>query len=258
MRHQTVEEELGDDGGSSAAHRNPPWQRDELILALDLYFRHPPNTVSQTHPEVVAVSELLNALPIHANRPDTARFRNPNGVYMKLGNFLRFDPNYRGTGLLRGNRLDQEVWDEFANDTVRLRQIAEAIRAGHQFPEARAARGDGEADEEEAFPEGSVLFRLHRSRERNGQVVKRAKAHAWKRHGRLCCVVCNFDFSARYGEVGEGFIECHHTRPLSELSEPGTTRIVDLALVCSNWHRMIHRKRPWLSVQHLSDLLRRS
>jgi hypothetical protein len=65
MHHQTVEEETRRDGGSSAARRNPPWQRDELILALDLYFRHPPHAVSQTHPEVIAVSEMLNALPIH-------------------------------------------------------------------------------------------------------------------------------------------------------------------------------------------------
>jgi 5-methylcytosine-specific restriction protein A len=80
------------------AQRNPPWQRDELILALDLYFRHPPNSISKTHPEVLALSELLNALPIHPHRPDAARFRNPAGVYRKLCNFLRFDPTYQGKG----------------------------------------------------------------------------------------------------------------------------------------------------------------
>ena len=65
------------------ARRNPPWQRDELILALDLYFRHRPDTIGKKHPEVAALSELLNKLPIHPDRPDTAKFRNVNGTYMK-------------------------------------------------------------------------------------------------------------------------------------------------------------------------------
>jgi 5-methylcytosine-specific restriction protein A len=81
------------------ASRNLPWQRDELILALDLYFRHRPDTISQKHPEVAALSELLNALPIHPDRPDRVRFRNLNGTYMKLCNFLRLDPDYKGKGL---------------------------------------------------------------------------------------------------------------------------------------------------------------
>jgi 5-methylcytosine-specific restriction protein A len=38
------------------ARRNPPWQRDELILALELYFRHRPDTIRKEHPEVEALS----------------------------------------------------------------------------------------------------------------------------------------------------------------------------------------------------------
>lgn len=109
--------------------RNPTWTRDELILALDLYFRLGPSRLSASHPEIVALSEALNALPIHADRPDVARFRNPNGVYMKLCNFLRLDPTYVGVGLQRGSRADEEVWKEFAGDQQRLRAAAESIRA---------------------------------------------------------------------------------------------------------------------------------
>jgi 5-methylcytosine-specific restriction protein A len=57
-------------GGPDKARRNPPWQRDELILALDLYFRHRPDTISKKHPDVGALSGLLNALPIHPDRPE--------------------------------------------------------------------------------------------------------------------------------------------------------------------------------------------
>jgi len=55
----------------------------------------------------------------------------------------------------------------------------------------------------------------------------------------------------RYGNRGIGFIECHHTKPVSMLDGKSTTRIEDLALVCSNCHRMIHRTRPWMSVDEL-------
>jgi hypothetical protein len=29
--------------------------------------------------------------------------------------------------------------------------------------------------------------------------------------------VCHFDFAGRYGDRGKGFIECHHTKPLSDI-----------------------------------------
>lgn len=59
-----------------------------------------------------------------------------------------------------------------------------------------------------------------------------------------------------YGEVGKDFIECHHTVPVSELTEGMKTKLSDMALVCSNCHRMLHRKRPWLRLSDLKALLR--
>jgi 5-methylcytosine-specific restriction enzyme A len=77
-----------------------------------------------------------------------------------------------------------------------------------------------------------------------------------KAKGDLACEVCDFDFSARYGERGDGFIECHHTKPLADGSPGEKTKLSDLALVCANCHRMIHRARPWLNVDQLKTLLR--
>jgi 5-methylcytosine-specific restriction protein A len=71
--------------------RNPPWQRDELILALDLYVRLGKRIPDDTEREVVDLSDLLNRLPIHPIRPDVAKFRNPNGVALKLANFRAID-----------------------------------------------------------------------------------------------------------------------------------------------------------------------
>src|SRR5262245_16651827 len=234
------------------AHRNPPWQRDELILALDLYFRHRPDTISKKHPEVAALSELLNKLPIHPDRPDAAKFRNVNGTYMKLCNFLALDPEYQGKGLEAGGKLEQDIWAEFAPDRVRLARIAEAIR---KFYLSVDPTGVAELAEEEEFPEGKVLYRLHRLRERNRDLVRLAQEKAMDEHGRLPCAACAFDFAAVYGEIGRGFIECHHLLALADLLAEKATRLSDVALVCPNCHRMIHRKRPWLSLDKLSDLL---
>ncbi len=112
------------------AKRNPKWDRDELILALDLYFRINPRHINSSHPEVTKLSQILNSLPIYKDRPDKIRFRNPNGVYMKLCNFLRFDPSYNGVGLQRGGKLEEIIWKEFADNQTDLRKKARDIIDG--------------------------------------------------------------------------------------------------------------------------------
>ena len=46
--------------------RNPPWSRDELILALDLYLRFSGNPPGKGSAEVVGLSEVLNRMVPHA------------------------------------------------------------------------------------------------------------------------------------------------------------------------------------------------
>ena len=234
--------------------KNPNWTRDELILALDLYFRVNPLTTSESNPEIVALSELLNKLPIHTDRPDAEHFRNPNGVYMKLCNLLRFDPGYKGVGLKAGGKLEETIWNEFANDKPRLKTVAEAIRAAADVPKKLWEEATDDSDLDEAA-EGKVLTRLHKVRERNRELVQRKKKKVAEQTGCLACDVCSFDFGRRYGDLGEGFIECHHTLPLSVSSPGERTRLTDLALVCANCHRMLHRGPKWLSVVELRAVL---
>src|SRR5580704_3545089 len=106
--------------------RNPSWARDELILALDLYFRHRPLKINHVHPEVMGLSDFLKTLGVHPNPPDQKSFRNPNSVYMKLCNFLRLDPSYKGRGLSRGGTRDLVVWNEFSGNPDILAETAVA------------------------------------------------------------------------------------------------------------------------------------
>ena len=236
------------------ATRNPNWTRDELILALDVYFAEDfVNNPATIHTALIDLSKFLKSLPIHPNRADDATFRNPNSVHMKLCNYLRLDDRYSGIGLAAGSQLDQAVWNEFSQDRGRLRNIAAAIRDGAAELQNKT-RTVSKVDEEEEFPEGRILTRLHRQRERNPGLVKKAKLAALRKAGRLFCRACGFDFHEQYGDVGEGFIECHHLLPLSvvERSKP---KLRDIVLLCSNCHRMVHRRRPWLQMDQLTSLL---
>ena len=66
-----------DRGGSM---RNPAWKRDELILALDLYFKFGVGNLSKNHKKILELSEILNELDIHEIKSDAVKFRNANGV----------------------------------------------------------------------------------------------------------------------------------------------------------------------------------
>lgn len=58
------------------------------------------------------------------------------------------------------------------------------------------------------------------------------------------CKVCGFNFGLAYGKWGLGFIEVHHIKPLYSLEEEIIIDPAkDLVPVCSNCHRMIHRKK---------------
>lgn len=238
--------------------RNPSWTRDELILGLDAYFRLSTSDLARNHPEIIALSELLNELPIHRSHERDKRFRNPAGVAMELRTFLTFDPAYPGKGLERGSKLASDVWREFAEHRSRLRQTADAIRrAFRECPEvASHPLEDDSTSGLDVYVEGVILTRLHRIRERNVKAVSRKKKTVLSATGGLACEVCGFDFEARYGALGHGYAECHHLIPLAQLADVRETRLQDLAIVCANCHRMFHRGGRWLTVEDLRAALR--
>ena len=74
---------------------------------------------------------------------------------------------------------------------------------------------------------------------------------SWPRRARV-----GFDFSTTYGLLGKGFCEVHHLSPLSASDESVTTTFADLAVVCSNCHRILHRSDPMLSIAELAVVVR--
>jgi len=86
--------------------------------------------------------------------------------------------------------------------------------------------------------EDLTRVRWHRRIDRDQralQLLRKVKGHT--------CEVCGFDFEARYGDLGRGFIEIHHLTPISELEGLVVSKNPerDYAALCSNCHSMIHR-----------------
>jgi 5-methylcytosine-specific restriction enzyme A len=235
--------------------KNPKWTRDELIVSLDFYLLHTPSIPGKTSGEIIELSKFLNRLREQLGQEGNEKFRNPNGVYMKLMNFRRFDPNYEGKGLERGGKEDEVVWNHYSQIPAELHKLADTIRSFIEsgtpvvpptpYPEYEESEGE----------EGALLTRTHQYRERNTKIIKRKKEQVLQEKGQLSCEACSFNFVTTYGGHGDGFIECHHTKPVSELKVGEKTKLNALALLCSNCHRMIHRKRPWLSIAQLKLLL---
>lgn len=240
--------------------RNPKWHRDEVILALDLYYDLESGQMNSSNPEVVKLSELLNRLPIHINRPDQEKFRNANGVNLKLGNFKYFDPDYEGQGLKGGSKLDKAVLEEFYGNRELLKSIANKIKStveNTSVIEKLYSIPNEEEEIQHSVKEGKVIYKLHKLRERDSKINKKKKEVYLKKHGKLNCEVCDFDFYEFYGEIGKGFIEAHHRIPLSEINGESKTELKDLALVCSNCHRMLHREIDTLSIKDLKNKIKR-
>jgi 5-methylcytosine-specific restriction enzyme A len=111
--------------------------------------------------------------------------------------------------------------------------------------------------DDEVFPEGKELTELHKRKERNPRAVRKKKRKVLKEYGKLECEVCGFDFVKFYGQLGYGFAERHHTVLVSKLSEEHNTKLSDLAIVCANCHRMLHRARPLISISELIDIIKK-
>lgn len=116
-------------------------------------------------------------------------------------------------------------------------------------------------DENEEITEGKVKTKPSKTKIRSKKLHDAAIKEYTSKDGSIKCAVCGFDFKNVYGELGEGFIEIHHEKPIYQMPSAGTTACIKDAIkyvkpLCSNCHRMIHRKKNViLTIQQLKDIL---
>lgn len=226
-------------------------------MALDLYVRHKHKLPAKNGAEVTLLSQRLTELAGYSS--DSGTFRNANGVYMKLMNFLSIDPDYvmQGkTGLKRNNKDEQLVWNLFADDdalrNATVASILAFLSASSLLPEqTNKEEDDGFVEAEE----GRLLTRVHRSRERSKQLVRKFKEHVRTTKGGLTCEGCGFEAADRYGIEFADVMDVHHKRAVHTLQPGDKTNFSDLAILCASCHRIVHSRRKWLSIEQLQQLV---
>ena len=151
----------------------------------------------------------------------------------------------------RPNRPEAETWEQEASDTFeklfheRQKKYRETVVEEDITAEL--------AQEDTFYKDGAAHPYYGTRYERD----PRNRLRAIDIHG-LSCAACGFNFEEVYGERGKDFIEVHHIKPISTLNEKiEINPEKDLVPVCSNCHRMLHRKRDHvLTVEELRALIR--
>ncbi len=115
-------------------------------------------------------------------------------------------------------------------------------------------------DEEAVINEGKEKTVQQKIYVRSAKLRNAAIAY-YSQHERIVCQVCSFDFESTYGDLGKGFIEIHHLKPVYTYEEDDVEQVVREAIkntipVCSNCHRMLHRRRDTLlSIEELRQIV---
>ena len=175
-------------------------------------------------------------------------FRNPQGVALKSANIMSCHPAYVGAPT-HSAKLDQAVVDDFVDDEAMMLNVAQQIvqlmkgGASPAYPETPEYHGR----------EGGLLVAAHLRRERDHGVREAKLKWAIKNDVRLECEVCGLFMEDLYGSRGRDYVEVHHLTPL-HVSGETTTKPSDLAILCANCHRMVHRA-PWTTPEELRKSL---
>ena len=161
--------------------------------------------------------------------------------------YLRLDPNNIRKGFPGMNSIFYP--SNYVNNQE-LNRFLEELDVAMQ--EERGNPPSLDPFEESWGDEGREQLKIHKRKERSARLISAFKAQLTD----FSCSICGFSFEDAYGELGRGFIEAHHIIPISTLTEQTRMSTNNLIAVCSNCHRMLHRKNPLLTAKELKKELR--
>lgn len=142
------------------------------------------------------------------------------------------------------DELQLDIWEAFKKHFVPSEKESATITSSI-FKELEITNPDL------TVKEGELKLVTHILKERNRKIILEKKKQAIKNNN-LKCEVCTFSFLEKYQS---NFIECHHISPISLSQGIVETTLDDLALVCSNCHRMLHTKfnGVYLNIEELRN-----
>lgn len=170
-----------------------------------------------------------------------------------------------------GNHMELELIDELVEGSLSLKDLQEKGMKGavqgprsingellefvlrHLSSDTKESQSEENLLENVIYKEGKIIQQYGTKYERNPNLRKKAI----EIHG-VTCKCCGFNYEKVYGEIGKGFIEIHHIKPMYSIKEeiivdPNT----DLVPLCSNCHKMVHRKKEQpLTIEELKQILK--
>jgi hypothetical protein len=187
---------------------------------------------------------------IESDVPDVTRFDTEHEVFFRSPNrgVFAFVPPYNRTVVWLRNPYAVAAFRNPESEPLTA-DTADVLRAG--VLTASASHSPTARVDDVNSDEGRRRLFIHTRRERAQGLVKaklKSVLAPW-------CEVCGFSFEQCYGEAGAGFAEVHHLTPLHDTDGIRRTTLEDLAIVCANCHRMLHRK-PFPSLVGLRESLR--
>lgn len=146
------------------------WNKEETILAFELYCRTPFGKITQTNPDIIELAKILG--------------RTPGSVGLKMHNLAHYDPELQKrnvSAMAHTSKLDEEVFVEFYDNWGELAYRAQVLRAKMQHIEISQLAG---VEDDERIPAGEYKERLVKTR--LGQHFFRMAV--LNSYGRRCCV----------------------------------------------------------------------
>ena len=229
-------------GGVTVPKSRVKWTRDEVILALDLFFSSHKKVFPVDSPEVIKLSKLLNELPIIPREDKTDDFRNTSGIHFQLS---QFDSYLKGR-VLKVGKIFVQVYEEYIHDLSELHKIASAIRNSknilNTIPFGDKVEGLG-------FKEGALLFHLHRYFEAD------YKLRLLGKFIKDNCTICKLDFTQAYHGSKDDFYELHLIKPPKDYTDDYSYSCSDYIVVCPSCHKVLHITRPWVDKINIEKIL---
>ncbi len=126
------------------------WNREETILAFDLYCRTSFGKISQSNSDIIELAAILG--------------RTPGSVGLKMQNLAHYDPKLKErnvTAMAHGSKLDSQIFAEFYQNWTELSYQAQLIKAKMQ---GKAITEVIDIDEVDEIPAGEYRERMIKQR----------------------------------------------------------------------------------------------
>ena len=199
--------------------------RTDFAVDLQDRFRAIADDISNAHTVAHNYPEIANAIASHASAIGAAV--NSSQIRVAADNYIMVQADHFGMTNAGS-----------ATNLIKVESLPET-----------------DLEEEITGKEGRLLTRIHAYKERDRKFAAMAKKYyKAKNGGQLHCTACGLKPETIYDDRGERCIEAHHKIPIEELQPDSIVRVDDMAMVCASCHRVIHSRKPCLTIAEVQAL----